>query len=83
MPEILSPGAREFVSVLHREFAPRRRELLEARSERQGRIAAGELPDFLAETRDRARSAGRGACPRRLPTSRTAAARSPARSTGR
>ena len=50
MPEILSPGAREFVSELHREFAPRRRELLEARSERQGRLAAGELPDFLAET---------------------------------
>ncbi|MET0761269.1 MAG: malate synthase A, partial [Thermoleophilaceae bacterium] len=50
MPEILSAEARAFVSELHREFDARRRELLAARSQRAGRIAGGELPDFLPET---------------------------------
>src|SRR5919197_3727649 len=50
--EVLSPEALEFVAGLHRRFNPRREELLRAREERQERIAAGELPDFLPETRE-------------------------------
>jgi malate synthase len=48
---ILTPDALAFVTDLQREFNPRRLELLAARAERQDRIAAGELPDFLEETR--------------------------------
>jgi malate synthase len=48
---VLTPEALELVALLEREFAGRRRELLAARAERQQRIAAGELPDFLEETR--------------------------------
>jgi malate synthase len=48
---ILTPEALAFVAELHREFNPVRRQLLTARAERQERIAAGELPDFLEETR--------------------------------
>jgi malate synthase len=50
--QVLSPEALEFVAGLHRTFNARRKELLEARAKRQERIAAGELPDFLAETRE-------------------------------
>jgi malate synthase len=50
--EVLSPEALEFVAGLHRRFNPRREELLRAREERQERITAGELPDFLPETRE-------------------------------
>ena len=50
--EILTEDALEFVAGLHRRFNPRREELLAARTERQARIAAGELPDFLPETRE-------------------------------
>jgi malate synthase len=50
--EILSPDALAFLANLHRRFQPRRRELLAARDARQARIAAGELPGFLAETAD-------------------------------
>jgi malate synthase len=50
--EVLSPEALEFVAGLHRRFNPRREELLRAREKRQERIAAGELPDFLPETRE-------------------------------
>ncbi len=49
---MLSPEALAFVAVLQREFGPRRRELLAARSERWARLKAGELPDFLPETRE-------------------------------
>ncbi|MBX6378032.1 MAG: malate synthase A [Clostridia bacterium] len=49
--EVLTPDALAFVERLHREFDARRRDLLEARRERQARLDAGELPDFLAETR--------------------------------
>jgi malate synthase len=49
---VLTPEAVEFVSDLERRFGPRRRELLEARRVRQERIDAGELPDFLPETRE-------------------------------
>ncbi len=41
----------ELVAALEQEFGERRAQLLEARAERQERIAAGELPDFLEETR--------------------------------
>jgi malate synthase len=48
---VLTPEALELVVALQREFADRREELLLARAERQERIAAGELPDFLESTR--------------------------------
>jgi malate synthase len=47
---ILTPEALDFVIEIHRRFDGRRRELLEARAERRGRIAAGQLPGFLPET---------------------------------
>src|SRR5919202_6408156 len=49
--EILTEDALEFVASLQREFGARRRELLAARAERQQRLDAGELPDFLESTR--------------------------------
>jgi malate synthase len=49
--EILTPAALEFIARLHREFNAERQALLTARAERQQRFDAGELPDFLAETR--------------------------------
>ena len=49
--EILTPDALAFLGELHRRYEPRRLALLEARRERQARFDAGELPDFLAETR--------------------------------
>jgi malate synthase len=50
-PEILSADALALVADLQRTFGGRRDELLAARAARQERLAAGELPDFLAETR--------------------------------
>ena len=50
--KLLSPDALAFVAELHRRFDGTRRELLAARAERQARIDAGELPDFLTETRE-------------------------------
>ncbi|MCA1644855.1 MAG: malate synthase A [Chloroflexi bacterium] len=49
--EVLTPAALDFVARLHREFNPTREALLSARHERQARFDAGELPDFLPETR--------------------------------
>src|SRR5579883_725797 len=49
--EILTHDALAFVAKLHRAFEPRRQELLKARVARQARIDAGEMPDFLPETR--------------------------------
>jgi malate synthase len=49
--EVLTPEALRFVVSLHREFGPRRRELLARRAERQARTDAGETLDFLPETR--------------------------------
>jgi len=49
---ILTDDALAFVAGLQRRFGPRRAELLQARAERQRRLDAGELPDFLAETRE-------------------------------
>jgi malate synthase len=48
--QVLTAEAREFLARLHREFEPRRREILDARRERAARVAAGEQLDFLAET---------------------------------
>jgi malate synthase len=47
---ILSGEALGFVESLHRQFQPRRRELLERRAKRQAEFDAGSLPDFLPET---------------------------------
>ena len=49
--EVLTPQALEFVARLQRKFGDRRAELLKLRDERQKRIDAGELPDFLAPTK--------------------------------
>jgi len=48
---ILTPDALALVAKLHQAFEPRRRELLAARVMRQARIDAGEMPDFLLETK--------------------------------
>jgi len=48
--EVLSPDAVAFLIDLENEFGWRRGQILEARQERQIRIDAGELPDFLEET---------------------------------
>jgi malate synthase len=50
--EIMTSQALEFVAELHRRFDLQRGELLARRQERQARIDAGELPDFLPETRE-------------------------------
>ena len=49
---ILTPEAVAFVAMLSREFSGRVDELLAKRAERQERLNAGELPDFLPETRE-------------------------------
>jgi malate synthase len=49
--EILSSEALQFVAALQREFGSEREELLRRRAERQERLDAGELPDFLPETK--------------------------------
>lgn len=49
--EILTPEALALLASLHRAFEPRRQELLARRAARQKTFDAGQLPDFLAETR--------------------------------
>ena len=49
--QILTHDALALVAKLHRAFEPRRQELLRARIARQARIDAGEMPDFLPETK--------------------------------
>ncbi|MEO6748053.1 MAG: malate synthase A [Casimicrobiaceae bacterium] len=49
--EILTTDALAFLATLERAFASRRSALLAARALRQRAFDAGELPDFLAETR--------------------------------
>ena len=49
--EILTPEALAFLADLHRRFDGRRLEALAARAKRQARFDAGELPDFLPETK--------------------------------
>jgi malate synthase len=48
--EILNPAAVGFLADLHRTFNARRKQLLDARHERQQRLDAGERPDFLPDT---------------------------------
>jgi malate synthase len=48
--DVLTAEAVEFLTDLDREFRERRAELLARRAERVGRLAGGELPDFLRET---------------------------------
>ena len=49
---ILTAEALAFVADLHVKFDSRRRDLLAARTKRQTRIDAGEVPGFLGETKD-------------------------------
>lgn len=48
--DILTPEALTFVADLHHAFDERRRGLLADRGERQARLDAGMMPDFLPET---------------------------------
>ncbi len=50
--EVLTEDALAFVADLHRRFAPRRDELLEARARRRADLAGGAALDFLPETAD-------------------------------
>jgi malate synthase len=49
--EILTPNALAFLAGLHVKFDERRKALLAARRARQARFDAGEVPDFLSETK--------------------------------
>ncbi len=49
--EVLTREALDFVGRLQREFGARRTQLLQARDERQARLDAGEMPDFLTTTK--------------------------------
>jgi malate synthase len=49
--QILSYDALALVAKLARMFGPRRKELLERRAERQKALDAGQLPEFLPETK--------------------------------
>ena len=48
---MLTPPALEFLAALHREFNPRRLELLEAREARYDELANENTLDFLTETK--------------------------------
>jgi malate synthase len=48
---VLTPEALALVAKLHHAFEPRRQELLRIRVERTKRLDAGEIPDFLPETK--------------------------------
>ncbi|HMW95137.1 MAG TPA: malate synthase A [Chitinophagales bacterium] len=50
--EIITPEAVAFFAKLQRKHNARRKELLQKRVERQVRLDAGELPDFLPETKE-------------------------------
>jgi malate synthase len=47
---VLTPAALAVVADLQRRFGPERAALLDARHARARDLAAGALPDFLAET---------------------------------
>src|SRR4051812_39538992 len=49
--QVLTDDALAFIAELHHRFDGRRRELLARRAARRARIAAGEMLDFLPETR--------------------------------
>jgi malate synthase len=48
--DVLTSEATDFLERIHREFEPRRREVLAARRERAARVAAGGQLDFRPET---------------------------------
>ncbi len=50
--EVLSAVALDLVAELHHRFDPRRRQLIDARRERQAIYAAGYKPDFRDDTAD-------------------------------
>jgi malate synthase len=50
--EILTEASLDFLAELHERFDERRKTLLAQRLERQAQFDAGDLPDFLEETRD-------------------------------
>jgi malate synthase len=50
--QVLTDDALAFVAELHNRFDERRRELLSRRAERRERFAAGELLDFLPDTKE-------------------------------
>ena len=49
---VLTPEAIQFVALLHREFNPRREELLARRERVKRELDRGKLPDFLSATRE-------------------------------
>jgi malate synthase len=49
---VLTPEALAFVARLHREFQPRREDLLKQRAVRQAALERGDRPEFLADTAD-------------------------------
>src|SRR5262245_55920906 len=48
--QLLTPDALAFLAMLHRQFEPRRRALLQRRAERQQALDGGATPGFLPET---------------------------------
>ena len=80
--EMLTPAALRFLAELHREFEARARAAARGARRAAGRYDAGELPDFLPDTTV-IRDDPTGASRRSRPICRTAASRSPARSTAR
>ena len=48
---LLTPEVQAFIGALHERFEPTRQVLLQKRVARQARLNAGELPDFLPETK--------------------------------
>jgi malate synthase len=50
--EVLTEAALDFLAELHERFDERRKTLLARRLERQAQFDAGDLPDFLEETRE-------------------------------
>jgi malate synthase len=50
--DLLRPEALQFLELLARQFGPRREQLLQSRRDVQRSLQAGELPDFLEQTRD-------------------------------
>jgi len=49
--KIITPEALEFLAVLHRNFEPTRKQLLQRRALEQNKFDGGALPDFQPETR--------------------------------
>lgn len=49
--KILTPEATTFLALLHRTFNPTRKALLQRRVARQAALDAGQLLDFLPETK--------------------------------